>query len=63
MWESVAKWPKEISTGNKEELSKDKHTTEEQALAVCEALEKEGLGGERQTFPLVTYVREIKDGK
>jgi hypothetical protein len=63
MWESVAKWPKKVITGNDEGLSKDKHATEEQALAVCEALKKEGLGGERQIFPLVTYVREIKDGK
>ncbi len=60
MWELVAKWPEEVSTGNSDGLSKDKHVTEEQALAVCEALEREGLGGERQIFPLVTYVREIK---
>lgn len=60
MFESVAKWPKEVSTGNDPNLSTDKHATEEQALSVCEALEREGLGGMRQIFPLVTYVREVK---
>ena len=61
MWESVAKWPKEVSTGNDPNISTDKHTTEEQAVAVCEALEREGLGGMGQVFPVSTYVREFKD--
>ena len=60
MYESVAKWPKQVSTGKDPNVSTDKHATKEQALFVCEALERDGLGGMRQVFPLETYVREIK---
>lgn len=60
MWESVVLWPKEVSTGNDPNVSTDRHTTQEQAQAVCDAIEREGLGGEGIIFPLSTKVVEIK---
>ena len=63
MWESVAVWPLEVSTGTTDNTSTDKHITEDQALRVCEALRREGLGGEGLIFPIDTYAREVNDSK
>ena len=59
MWKSVVVWPKEVSTGNTDNISTDIHITEDQAKQVCDAIQKEGLGGERLIFPITTYTREI----
>ena len=61
MWESIALWPKEVSTGNDPNVSTDKHATEAHAIAVCNTLKEEGLGGEGKIFPITTRVRELKE--
>ena len=61
MWESFVLWPEEVSTGNDPNVSTDKHDTAEMAISVCEAIMKEGLGGEGKIFPLDTYVRPVWD--
>ena len=63
MWESKAIWPHpEVSTGNTENSSTDTHTSEEQARFVCDALKREGLGGEGLIFPISTRVKEVTEG-
>ncbi len=44
-----------------ENTTKDQHETKEQAKAVCEALEREGLGGEKIWFPTKTWIEERKE--
>ena len=61
MWESRAVWPSEVSAGNTDNESRDSHTTEKQAQSVCDALKREGLGGEGIIFPISTCVVEIKE--
>jgi hypothetical protein len=58
-WKSIAWWPDTVSLLNEENTSEDKHHSEEAADAVCRALLREGLGGERQIFPLRTKVEPI----
>ncbi len=41
-------------------MTQDDHETEEQAIAVCRMLEKEGLGGEGRIYPFETWVKPIK---
>lgn len=57
-WRSIAVWPESIRVGNvtgKNE-SDDTHDSFEAAAAVCHLLETQGFGGQRQVFPLETYV-------
>lgn len=59
---SNAKWPENKYTkllAFDNYITSDKHETAEQAQAVCEALEKDGLGGEGNVYPSETYVRPI----
>jgi hypothetical protein len=59
MWKSVILWPEEVSTGNDPNISTDDHETAEMAISVCEAIKREGLGGEGKIFPLDTYVLPV----
>lgn len=63
MWESVAIWPPEIIAGNTDNSSTDNHDTKKAASLVCEALEREGLGGVGNVFPLETYVRYVRNNE
>ncbi len=56
-WTSHAQWPLDTYKGMYGDgISTDTHPTKEHADAVCEALQREGFGGERKAFPLKTWV-------
>lgn len=57
-WRSCARW--EHKHGFDNDLTTDEHDTKAQALAVCDGLRREGLGGERCHFPLDTWVEPIQ---
>lgn len=61
MKQSNALWPDGIcSSAYGDNISTDKHSTEEAAMSVCSALEREGFGGMRQHFPIKTWVSDIQ---
>lgn len=55
-WTSFAEWPPGIVHNGKggppANITEDGHDTEEQAIGVCRALERDGFGGERCHFPV-----------
>ncbi len=57
-WRSVAVWPESVGKPPNN-VSRDFHRTIEQATAVCDMLKRGGLGGERNVFPLLTYVEPV----
>ncbi len=57
-FKSIAEWPSDSDVGR----SEDEHDTRRQAEAVCERLERDGLGGMGQVFPLRTWVEEFTPG-
>ena len=57
-WTSNAQWPESVNTGRTDHVSTDDHGTREMAEAVCDALMREGLGGERKIFPVKTWVEK-----
>jgi hypothetical protein len=59
--QSNAEWPAEVNCGCIPNVSTDQHPSEESALWVCRALERDGLGGEHKVFPLRTWVSEPKE--
>lgn len=58
-YQSCAEW--EEKHGFYENITRDQHDTLEQAQAVCEILENEGLGGEKIHFPVKTWIEEWKE--
>ena len=58
-WKSIALW--EHCHGFQDDTTTDTHETKEQAESVCRMLEKDGLGGERCHFPILTRVEPIED--
>lgn len=62
--QSNALWPDDVRLGGYDgvygNISTDTHQTREQAEAVCAALERDGLGGDRKRFPLRTWVSGIE---
>lgn len=60
MFTSNAKWPKEVSvSGDGRNVSTDQHHTKKGAQAVCDALERNGFGGEGKIFPIETWVEQV----
>jgi hypothetical protein len=58
-YKSFAEWPREVHlgwAGDSPDISSDTHGTREQAEAVCQMLHENGLGGNRITFPIRTWV-------
>ena len=56
-WLSVAKWPyPQVRLSNFDNTSTDRHATKDEALNVIRMLEKEGVGGNGNIFPIETYV-------
>ena len=56
-WQSCAEWPESVYTGfDGTHVSKDGHDTEDAAKGVCRLLEREGFGGDREHFPIRTWV-------
>jgi hypothetical protein len=56
-WRSCARWPHKHGFEN--DLTTDTHMTRQQAVAVCNRLMEEGLGGERIHFPFETWAEPI----
>lgn len=52
-WKSCAQWP------HQEAITTDTHDTEGAASAVCDLLERWGLGGEGKHFPIKTWVEPV----
>jgi hypothetical protein len=57
---SNARWPDGTISGSVDQISTDSHETFGQAKAVCDALVKEGFGGEGTIFPMSTWVGTSK---
>lgn len=56
---SHAKWPRGVvNLGNTENESTDTHGSREQAEVVCRLLEQNGFGGDRQIYPIRTWITE-----
>ena len=53
-WKSNAEWDK--SLGFENNVTTDTHHTRGAAEAVCNMLERDGLGGDRKHFPIKTWV-------
>lgn len=62
-WRSVAVWPETVKVGNEvgKNESTDTHDSKEAAEAVCSLLRREGLGGDRQVFPVSTRVEPVTE--
>ncbi|MGE4191827.1 MAG: hypothetical protein AB7E51_00410 [Pseudodesulfovibrio sp.] len=56
---SNAEWPDSVAGMCKPNISTDTHPSREHAQAVCDRLQKEGLGGEGEVYPIRTWVEEI----
>lgn len=54
-FKSNAEWPKG-TCDFLDNVSEDKHSTYEEAKAVCSMLERDGHGGDGEIFPLRTWV-------
>jgi len=59
LWRSVVLWPDEVCLGRTPNESEDTHWSREAAEAVCRAIERDGLGGERKIFPISTRIEII----
>jgi len=59
---SYAEWDKHIPGFHQRNTTRDEHDTQRQAEAVCDALKRDGLGGEGKFFPLRTWTELIKEG-
>jgi hypothetical protein len=56
-YKSNAEWPPGVcSSMYGDNISTDEHDTFEAAQAVCDGLKKEGFGGQREYFPIRTWV-------
>lgn len=58
-WISCAQWPAGLLSfayADHDNTTRDGHETKEQANAVCLALKKHGLGGERCHFPVAIWM-------
>lgn len=57
VWVSNARWSLEVYRGmDGSGVSTDTHRSQDEALAVCNALCRQGFGGQRKDFPLETWV-------
>ncbi len=59
LWQSIVLWPDEVCLGRIPNESMDTHWSREAAEAVCRGIERNGLGGNRQIFPISTRVERI----
>lgn len=62
MKQSNALWPAGVChTKRGNNISTDTHETESQAQAVCNALYRDGFGGEGERYPIKTWVSDVQD--
>lgn len=58
-FQSNALWPEGVcSSMYGDNISTDTHSSIEAARGVCNGLRREGFGGERKHFPLLTWISE-----
>ena len=62
-YKSKAQWPSPTVGHDGATITEDSHDTYEQARAVCDMLERDGLGGMKQIFPLSTWVEKEEETK
>ena len=55
-YRSIVLWPDSVSTGKIPNESTDEHPSKEHAEAVCGMIERHGLGGDGEVFPISTRV-------
>ena len=56
-WTSNAEWSLDVHRGMKGDgITTDEHHSFDAAEAVCHALRHEGFGGQREHFPIRTWV-------
>lgn len=61
MFQSNALWPAGVCCSKYgDNISTDTHLTQDGALGACEILGREGFGGQRQHFPLMTWVGPVQ---
>ena len=62
-YKSIALWPanEKLYLSSVNNQTEDTHDTESQAKCVCWRLEKDGFGGDRQIFPIKTWVEPVKE--
>lgn len=59
---SNAQWPLSVYRGMKGDgITSDDHNSHEEALAICDALRRDGFGGQRIDFPLRTWVEPQRE--
>lgn len=59
--QSNALWPAGVCNSKYgDNISTDTHETQMQAKEVCNVLKREGFGGMRQHFPVVTWVSDMQ---
>ncbi len=59
--QSNALWPPGVCASRwNDNISTDKHRTQEEAEGVCRMLQREGFGGNGKAFPLRVWVSEIQ---
>lgn len=57
---SIVVWPPGTPGADEGGESHDTHRDKESALAVCRAIERDGLGGDGKIFPLSTRVEPVE---
>jgi hypothetical protein len=62
-YKSKAQWPAIVASAHGHSISEDTHDTYEQARAVCDMLERDGLGADKKIFPLSTWVEKEEEIK
>lgn len=61
-FQSNALWPAGVcSSKYGDNISTDQHTTRAEAMCTCELLSVDGFGGDRQNFPIATWVSDVQD--
>ena len=59
VWYSIADWGDyDIFNGRRDNITHDKHHSEEAALGVCRMLQRDGFGGNRQVFPVKVWASQ-----
>ncbi len=60
-YKSILFWPKEVSLGSSDNSSEDTHIDEAGAISVCKTLIEEGLGCNRQHYPVKAIAKSDDD--
>jgi len=56
IWQSCAEWPPGTILGQEDQVTKDVNGSKDSAQGVADMLRRDGFGGDKQIFPLRTWV-------